>query len=78
MATRTEVIRALRQRYGQAARSEKGRILDEFVKLTKYHRKHAVRVLSRDGTKSAAREEDWPSNLRRSGAASAYRDLGGR
>ena len=48
MATRTEVIRALRQRYGQAARSEKGRILDEFVKLTKYHRKHAVRVLSRD------------------------------
>ena len=32
------------ERYRNASRSEKGRVLDEFVKLTGYHRKHAVRL----------------------------------
>ena len=44
---RTEVLRALRERYRSATRSEKGRILDEFVAVAKCHRKHAVRLLRR-------------------------------
>jgi hypothetical protein len=45
MATRDELIAALSGRYGEAGRIERGRILDEFVAVTGYHRKHAMRVL---------------------------------
>ena len=45
MATRDELIAALAGRYGKAGRIERGRILDEFVAVTGYHRKHATRVL---------------------------------
>lgn len=46
MATRHELITALQGRYCRSGRSEKARILDEFVALTGYHRKHAIRVLT--------------------------------
>lgn len=45
MATRKELINAVKQRYCNAAHAEKRRVLDEFVALTGYHRKHAIRVL---------------------------------
>jgi hypothetical protein len=45
MATRDELIMAVRERYGSAGLAEKGRILDEFAAVTGYHRKHAMRVL---------------------------------
>ena len=45
MATRDELIAALSGRYGAAGRIERTRILDEFVAVTGYHRKHAMRVL---------------------------------
>ena len=45
MATRDELIAALAGRYSEAGRLERGRILDEFVAVTGYHRKHATRVL---------------------------------
>ena len=48
MATRDELIRALSRRYSEVKRIERSRILDEFVAVTGYHRKHAMRVL-RDG-----------------------------
>jgi len=44
--TRRELIQAIAKRYRQAGRTEKGRILDEFVQLKNYHRKHAVRLLN--------------------------------
>ena len=46
--TKDELIQAISKRYQDATRSEKGRILDEFIKLTHYHRKHAIRVLNRE------------------------------
>src|SRR3954451_10212202 len=45
LATRKELIEAVRKRYQEAALATKTDILDEFVELTGYHRKHAVRLL---------------------------------
>ena len=44
--SRQELTAAIRQRYERASKQDKSRILDEFVSLTGYHRKHAIRVLS--------------------------------
>lgn len=43
--TRNELIKILRKRYAGASKKEKTRILDEFVVVAEYHRKHAVRLL---------------------------------
>jgi hypothetical protein len=46
-ATRHELVRAVSERYRTSVSAEeKGRILDEFVALSGYHRKHAIRVLN--------------------------------
>jgi len=45
MATRDELVAAVIERYRSGGRNEKGRILDEFVAVTGFHRKHAMRVL---------------------------------
>ena len=41
-----QYLRALRKRYAKAGKKDRGEILDEFVKTTGYHRKHAAEVLS--------------------------------
>jgi len=48
MTTRQELIEAVGERYRRANRDGKRQILDEFLKLTGYHRKHAIRVLCRE------------------------------
>ena len=45
MTTRKELIEGVGARYRSAAMSERTKILDEFVAITGYHRKHAIRVL---------------------------------
>ena len=45
MATRAELVEAVGDRYRSADRRSKGRILDEFVAVTGFHRKHAMRLL---------------------------------
>ena len=45
MSTRKELIGAVGARYRGAAANDKSTILDEFVAITGYHRKHATRVL---------------------------------
>jgi hypothetical protein len=45
LATRRELIQAIAERYHAAARPGKKRILDEFIQVTGYHRKHAIRAL---------------------------------
>jgi hypothetical protein len=56
-AARGELIEALRARYRSAPKVAKGRILTEFVAVSGYHRKHAIRLLSRDmeGSEQASR-----------------------
>jgi hypothetical protein len=45
MATRGELTAVVGQRYREASRAEKARILDEFVVVTGFHRKHAMPLL---------------------------------
>jgi hypothetical protein len=47
LATKRELIEAIAGRYHAATRIEKKKILDEFIKVTGFHRKHAIRALKR-------------------------------
>jgi len=42
-----EYLKAIRERYFTSSKEEKGRILDEFTKVTRIHRKAAIRLLNR-------------------------------
>ena len=43
---RKELLEAMRRRYRESSKMDKTRILDEFVALTDYHRKHGIRLLN--------------------------------
>ena len=45
MGMRDELLMAVAQRYLSSTRTDKGRILTEFAKISGYHRKHAERLL---------------------------------
>jgi hypothetical protein len=45
MATRRELKQAVGERHRAAGRWERRQILDDFTRVTGYHRKHALRVL---------------------------------
>ena len=53
LATRRELIQAISQRYHAAGQSGKKQILDEFIQVTGYHRKHAIRALKRSSGNGA-------------------------
>ena len=53
--TRTEILRAIRGRYREASKRDKGRMLDEFVAIAGCHRKHAVRLLNQAGQDNSER-----------------------
>ncbi|WP_237573882.1 MULTISPECIES: hypothetical protein [Burkholderiaceae] len=44
----TRFIEAVDDRYRGSERNETRQILEEFIELTGYHRKHAIRVLRRE------------------------------
>ena len=44
-AARRELVDSVGGRYRSAGVDDKRRILDEFVAVTGYHRKHAIRIL---------------------------------
>ena len=46
MATRRELTAEVSRRYREADRVSRKLILDEFTKITGYHRKHAIRLLT--------------------------------
>lgn len=67
MAMRNELIDAVGARYRCASTSERTKILDEFVTVTGYHRKHAIRVLRADsvrGTSTAPRNRLYDEAVR--------------
>lgn len=58
-----EYVEAVRSRYRGAGRKEKGDILDEFVRVTGYHRKAAIRMLLR-GVRGSGGGRGRPSRYR--------------
>ena len=55
--TKRELLHALRLRYQTATKLEKTRILDEYVALSKCHRKHAIRLLTDDSAETLGATE---------------------
>jgi hypothetical protein len=53
MATRAELLEVVRERYASARPAERRLILDEFVAVSGYHRKHVIRLLRQPGSGSA-------------------------
>jgi hypothetical protein len=68
--TREELVQAVGERYRNAEDLAKRRILDEFVQLTGFHRKHAIRVLNAAGC-APARAAAPRSRLYEEGARQA-------
>lgn len=54
METRDALVAAISGRYTRSGRDEKTRILDEFVAVTGFHRKHAMRLLRAGGPDGGA------------------------
>jgi hypothetical protein len=77
MAARAELLGAIRERYRSGGWPEKSQILDEFVAVTGYHRKHAIRLLSATAAPAARRGRArcilWAGGVR--GADRALGDL---
>ena len=42
--TRQDLLRAIRERYQAGTKDDKVQILDEFIAVTGYHRKHVIRL----------------------------------
>jgi len=61
--SKKELSEAIRSRYLRATKTEKERILDEFVAATGYHRKYAIRIL---------KHEAKPKGLKRKGRQKIY------
>ena len=66
--TRRELVASIQERYRSASLPDKQRILDEFVALTGYHRKYAIRVLA-SGASTAAVQAATPRRERVYGEA---------
>jgi len=55
-----EYAEALRERYFRAWKKEKGKMLDEFIRVTGMHRKAAIRLLHRSGRARTVRRPGRP------------------
>ena len=71
-----ELVATIRDRYRQASKKDKGRILDEFTAITGHHRKHSIRLLG--GTAdNKGKQALGRRHLRRGRTRSGDRCLGG-
>ena len=77
MTTRRELIEAVAARYRGAGRAQKKEILDEFVKVTGFHRKHAIRVLKKSPRRENREPQTKGAHLQRSRSRGVDDTLGG-
>jgi len=63
LGSKKELTQAIRNRYLKANKADKGRILDEFIAATGYHRKYAIRSL---------RHDRMPKSLKKKGRKKKY------
>ncbi|HAU2960890.1 TPA: transposase, partial [Salmonella enterica subsp. diarizonae] len=61
MDTRRQLLRALKTRYQAASKAEKTRILEEFILISGYHRKSAIRLLNGAVTSSSQQRRSAPA-----------------
>lgn len=61
MDTRRQLLQALQKRYIEASKAEKTRILEEFVLISGYHRKSAIRLLNETPINSNHRPRSSPA-----------------
>jgi hypothetical protein len=60
-ATRQDLLQAIRERYRAGTKDDKVQILDEFIAVTGYHRKHAIRLFKAGPvTKGVSRRPGLP------------------
>ena len=55
-----EYVGAVRGRYYRVSKKEKGKILDEFTKVTGFHRKAAIRLFRRGGQNETNKKHGRP------------------
>jgi hypothetical protein len=58
LSTRKELLASFQKRYNKATWNEKGKILDELIKLTGYRRKYAINLLNRKEGDIVAKKKD--------------------
>lgn len=63
--TRKELLDVMRQRYRESSKTDKSKILNEFIALTGYHRKHGVRLLKQACDTEAQAVQEGPVRGRR-------------
>lgn len=61
METRRQLLQALRTRYQAASKAEKTRMLEEFILVSGYHRKSAIRLLNAAVTSGNPRRRSAPT-----------------
>lgn len=61
METRSQLLRALKTRYQAASKTEKPRILEEFILISGYHRKSAIRLLNGAVTNGSQQRRSAPA-----------------
>ena len=59
-ATRQDLLQAIRERYRAGTKDDKVQILDEFIAVTGYHRKHVIRLFKGPVTSRASRRPRLP------------------
>ncbi|ECC9721922.1 hypothetical protein NN677_005500 [Salmonella enterica] len=60
-----QLLRALKTRYQAASKTEKTRILEEFILISGYHRESAIRLLNGAVTSGSQRRRSTPARSRR-------------
>jgi hypothetical protein len=73
--SRRELLSAIHGRYAKAGRPERGRMLDEFVAATGYHRDYAITLLNRPLPFRRLRDASTPKQRKRRYGAEVQRRL---
>ncbi len=63
--TKTELIQVLGIQYSKSSKREKTRILDQFIIVSGYHRKHAIRLLKGETSKETKHNNSSITNRSR-------------
>ena len=75
--TRTEILKAIRNRYREASKKDRSRMLDEFVAIVGCYRKHAIRLLRQRDEPALTKSFQGAVRIRRGCEGGADSSVGG-